>query len=133
GMRLLTVTLKRATSLARLRAKPVTAARKLLESINPSIGCFTAIDVTLRIRPHRRSFIPGSTARASPTALKSSRRVADSHDPAVKLSNAPLGGRSEERRVGKKCREPYKKDATKKRARQQDIAVKAVFVARTVH
>ena len=49
--------------MASVRAKPVTAARTLFERIRPSTGCFTAIDVMLTMRPHRRSFIPGTTAR----------------------------------------------------------------------
>ena len=48
-----------ATSFASVRANPVTAARMLFDSIRPSTGCFTAIDVTLMMRPHRRSFMPG--------------------------------------------------------------------------
>jgi hypothetical protein len=68
---LLTVMPNGATSFASVRAKPVTAARMLFESISPSTGCFTVIDVTLMTRPHRRSFIPGSTRRVSSTALRS--------------------------------------------------------------
>jgi hypothetical protein len=54
-----------------VRANPVTAARMLFESIKPSTGCFTVIEVTLMIRPQRRSFMPGSTSRVSSTALRS--------------------------------------------------------------
>ena len=43
---LLTVTPNGATSVASVRAKPVTAARMLFESISPSTGCLTVIDVT---------------------------------------------------------------------------------------
>src|SRR6266513_213548 len=91
-MMLFTVTLNRATSFASVRANPVTAARRLFDRTRPSIGCFTAIDVTFRILPQRRTFIPGRRARASPTALVSKSRVAESHISGVKLSNGPLGG-----------------------------------------
>ena len=47
-MTLLTVMPNGATSFASVRAKPVTAARMLLDRIRPSTGCFTAIDVMLK-------------------------------------------------------------------------------------
>src|ERR1043166_310357 len=55
GNRLFTVIPKGATSFARVRAKPITAARMLFESIRLSTGCFAAIEQTLRILPQRRS------------------------------------------------------------------------------
>ena len=51
GRMLLTVMPSVATSLASVRAKPVTAARMLFESIRLSTGCLAAIDVTLMIAP----------------------------------------------------------------------------------
>ena len=81
-----------ATSFASVRAKPVTAARTLLDRIRLSTGCFTAIDVTLMMRPHRRSFIPGSTARTSSTTLSRFWRTAASQASARAISNGPAGG-----------------------------------------
>ena len=81
-----------ATSLASVRAKPVTAARTLFERIRLSTGCFTAIEVTFTIRPQPRSFMPGARrARARPRC-----RAAAAHGlrptPPVVASNGPGGG-----------------------------------------
>jgi len=46
GRIVLTVMPSAATSLASVRENPVTAARIEVDSINPSIGCFTVSDVT---------------------------------------------------------------------------------------
>ena len=54
---------KGAVSLASVRANPVTAARTAFDRMRPSTGCLAAIEVTLRMRPKRRSFMPGRTAR----------------------------------------------------------------------
>jgi hypothetical protein len=66
---LFTVIPRVATSFASVRAKAVTAARTLFESIRLSTGCFTAIEVMLSILPHRRSFISGNTWRVNSIAL----------------------------------------------------------------
>src|SRR6185437_11839931 len=89
---LLTVMPSVATSLARVRANPVTADRTLFERIRLFTGCFTAMDVTLTIRPHRRCRMPGSTARVSSTALRSVRFTARSHAIQSCASNGPAGG-----------------------------------------
>jgi hypothetical protein len=52
-------------------ANAITALRTLFDSISPSTGWRAAIDVTFRMRPHRLARIPGTTARANPTALVS--------------------------------------------------------------
>src|SRR4051812_9849397 len=83
---------KGATSFASVRANPVTAARTLFERMGLSTGCFTAIDVTLMMRPHRRSFIFGSTARVSSTTLIRFWRTASCHTAAEWVSNGPAGG-----------------------------------------
>ena len=84
--------LKGATSFASVRANPVTAARTLLDRMRLSTGCFTAIDVTLMMRPQRRSFIPGSTARVNSTTLSRFCRTASCHASAECDSNGPAGG-----------------------------------------
>src|SRR5437867_848079 len=91
-MMLLTVIPYRATSFASVRAKPVTAARRLFDRISPSTGCFTAIDVTLMMRPHCRSFMPGSTSRVSSTALRRVSSTACCHASQSCASNGPDGG-----------------------------------------
>ena len=70
----------------------MTAARTLFERMRLSTGCFTAMDVTLMMRPHRRSFIPGSTARVSSTTLSRFCRTASCHASAEWLSKGPAGG-----------------------------------------
>src|SRR6185312_8794396 len=92
GMTLFTVTPQVATSFASVRANPVTAARTLFERIRLSTGCLTAIDVMLMMRPHSRSFIPGSTARVMLTALSNVRRHASVHADGGCASNGPAGG-----------------------------------------
>ena len=89
---LFTVMPNEATSVASVRAIPVTAARRLLDSIRLSTGCFTLMDVMLRMRPQPCAFMPGSTARVSSTTLVSNRRVAASHVSGERLSNVPAGG-----------------------------------------
>src|SRR6185503_2248988 len=81
-----------ATSFASVRAKPVSPARKLFDNIRFSTGCFTAIEVMLRMRPQRRSFMPGRTCRANSIALKRVSRIASSHCSRVICSNVPAGG-----------------------------------------
>jgi len=68
GATLLTVKPSAATSFERVFAQPVSPARTVFDKSNPSIGCFTEIEVTLTTRPQRRSRIPGTTSRASLTA-----------------------------------------------------------------
>src|ERR1041385_34217 len=92
GRSVFTVTPKGATSVARVRANPITAARMLLESIRLSTGCLAAIEPTLRILPQRRSFIPGSATRQNSTTLPRTSAVAWSHASAVSDSNGPAGG-----------------------------------------
>ncbi len=89
---LFTVIPSAATSFASVRAKPVNPARRLFDNIRLSTGCFTAIDVMLRMRPQRRCFIPGRTCRASSIALKSVSRIASSHCSRLNCSNVPAGG-----------------------------------------
>ena len=91
-MTLLTVIPNAPTSFANVRAKPVTAARTLFESMRLSTGCFTAIEVMLRIRPHRRSFIPGNTARVRLSTLSRFWRMASRHTSGECVSNSPAGG-----------------------------------------
>src|SRR6266436_9754980 len=49
-------------SLARVRARPVTPARREFESSRPSTGCFTEYDVMVRNRPHLFFCIRGSVS-----------------------------------------------------------------------
>src|SRR5690554_871786 len=92
GSTLFTVMPNGATSLASLRANPVTAARTLFERMSPSTGCFTAMDVMLMMRPQRRCFIPGSTPRTRFSTLSRLRRIAACHASGEWLSNGPAGG-----------------------------------------
>src|SRR5687768_13104196 len=89
---LLTVIPKLATSFARDLAKPVTAARRLFESIRFSTGCFAAIDVMFRIRPQPRSFIPGKQSRDISTTFMRTPAAAWSHCSRDSSSNVPEGG-----------------------------------------
>ena len=75
-----------ATSFARVRANPVTAARMLFDRIKLSTGCFTAIEVTLMIRPQCRSRIPGNTARFT-LVVNNTSSQADSYDLAASTVN----------------------------------------------
>src|SRR5207237_8453424 len=58
-----------AYSLARVRAKPVTAARTELESSRPSTGCLTADEVMVIRRPHLFFCIRGKVSLAKKTVL----------------------------------------------------------------
>jgi len=52
-----------ATSFAKERAKPTSAARDVFDKIIWFEGCFTEQDVTMTIRPQRRARILGNTVR----------------------------------------------------------------------
>ena len=81
-----------ATSLASVRAKPVTAARTEFERMRLSTGCFTAMDVTLTMRPHRRSRMPGSTRRVRLSTLSRFCRIASRQTSAECARKGPAGG-----------------------------------------
>ena len=59
------VTLACATVRATPARKPVSPARAPLDRSNPGSGCFTEADVTLTIRPNRRSTMPSTTSWTS--------------------------------------------------------------------
>jgi len=68
GHTVFTSTLSAATSFARVFAQPRTASLMLFDNSRLSMGCFTEVEETFTMRPHRRARIPGSTARAMRTA-----------------------------------------------------------------
>ncbi len=92
GMTLFTVMPWVATSLASVRAKPVTAARTALLRISPSTGCLAAIDVTLTMRPQPRACMPGRTPRTRAMTLCKVVRSAWSHAASSCCWNGPAGG-----------------------------------------
>ena len=60
--------------------------------MRPSTGCLTAIEVTLRMRPKRRSFMPGRTARVISITESRVRRTVASQAASSWLSKGPEGG-----------------------------------------
>src|SRR5580700_755973 len=79
-------------SLASVFAIPVTPARKEFDSISPSIGCFTDIEVIVMNRPQWRRCMRGSTSRAKYTALNKVRFAAARHSSSVVSRNFLDGG-----------------------------------------
>ena len=92
GITLFTVMPEEATSLASVLANPVTAARTAFDRMRPSIGCFTATEVMLMIRPHPAFFIAGSTARVRFRTLLRFCSTAVLHASTEWLSKGPGGG-----------------------------------------
>ena len=69
------------------------AERSALESIRWAIGSRTDVEPTFRMRPQRRSRIPGSTARTSAIGASTSDRCAASHSSRENASGSgPAGG-----------------------------------------
>ena len=89
GMRLCTVMLYGATSVARVRAKPVPPPQAL-DSMSPSTGCLTASKYVENPTPPPLSS-PAAPARKTAALVRSCAKAAF-HISGVRLSNGPLGG-----------------------------------------
>src|SRR5580692_4265483 len=81
-----------AYSFARVRARPVTAARLELERSRPSTGCFTAEDVMVMERPHLFFCMRGSVSLAKKTALIKRRSTAARQSSGFVSTNILDGG-----------------------------------------
>src|SRR5207247_2002334 len=97
GRRLLIVTLWATVLRASPATNPVSPARAPFESPRMSIGCFTALDVMLTIRPKRRAIMPSTVAlmrRIGVIMFASTARIHVSRSPSpdaeVHLGPSPL-------------------------------------------